>query len=620
MVGYTIEEGVCPDKIFETLNSLVNRFRAGQDSVRVQPAQISFVHCSLNPPKYSSRPIPESMLFFSDSSTVISEKEKLREYLLFYHYSEGLLEVYGHLTFQEYFSQYQESFVSILDIDRPSVPLCYPLSSESVSMIRAFKPYYQLPDRLPDLSESKLSDLVLESMRAVVGLVASSPHQLSVLSAEQREVYLRRTLIFSDPNYSVGFAYALLVAGIDSNFYRFLIERETLLLSVRLDRIWTDERTRTVFCNQWFPGLVTARAISDPCGQYIGFPFPDLLGALSTPSTPMDRHFAEQCKSQLRLDQPMPGLIFEISPTYRASMTSTMPLSHYELPLHLPACLEKMLRIRVETLRRDHSLAFYRPIYIPRFLCFKRTRPDLIDVLDIESRYYKSVSRTQVEYERVLTEKIRLSPDLSYLYPLFEFDLVREVIFPELLSYDGIEIKLDAEYDSGESLLRPAFREIAYEENAEVTHPIPESRIQLIGDYAARYWPPCLRRLLEKSIGDVHLIHIERTTTSAMLRAFGYNRAQAARLWEFFFTETDVYTGNSEEFFRSEYGRVINNDYDKNKKGVCGNCKTLATNGLCPFGDIEDAGRLCSEELAKTTGKNQKYPINHPAQYFRRSL
>jgi DNA primase large subunit len=65
---------------------------------------------------------------------------------------------------------------------------------------------------------------------------------------------------------------------------------------------------------------------------------------------------------------------------------------------------------------------------------------------------------------------------------------------------------------------------------------------------------------------------------------------------------------------------VINNDYDKNKKGVCGNCKTLATNGLCPFGDIEDAGRLCSEELTKTTGKNQKYPINHPAQYFRRSL
>lgn len=602
MVGYTRVEAVEPVQLVDELVAFVEDQEAQADEILVLPEQVSFVHCEVR----------SGLLFFAGNTTILTER--VRECLLFYHYDNQCLEILGHLLFEEHLA-FQESYISAEEINRPDKRLVYSgLKSENVASIKRCKPYYQIPEQLPALDYGQLADAIGSEMQAVMDVGSRSTEFFAALSEQEQEAYMRQSILASDETHFVGFAYGLLVSGMDRDYAARLVKREKLLLSVRLNRFWTNERLRTVFCHQWFQGLVSVKPVRDFESQFLHFPIelPQQTTSLS------ERNFLESCAP----DGPLPGVYFQLDSSYRANLAADGALSHFELAKHLPACLEKLIQLRVQDLQRKYMLALTEKFFAPIRVAMHREdyqsfwpHEILVDLIHTQCKGKKP------DIERAMKLRVPMSiRGVRYLYPALDTRLCRSVILPALLSFHGVFVNLPEIFDDpGQDYLteKPPER-TTYDAAAPVSHEIPLEREQLLSSYAPRYWPPCLQKFLKDSTGDVHLTHKPRFMVTSMLKAFGYNEAQAMQLWRSFFSDTDVY--EAENFEKSSHGRVLISDYRSKKERRCAGCAYLKENGMCPLpGDIEEAGRLCSRLSDQQTGRVSEYPIRHPAQYFKRT-
>lgn len=620
MVGYSLLPGLfTEEQLAPALLQYCAELPVDKDSLRIHSTQISFVFCTFNFRRQSlDKPPPSSVLLFGKNASIPSN-ELLREQLLFYSYSEQRLEVLGHLSLEQYNAGYLEYVLTLGDVDQPQLQLAYPCEPETVRLMRELKPYYEYRPTGTPPSKPVRYELVSQEMDATLGLDLAAAQRLQRISQAELSEYMREKFLKSPEHRPLAFAYSLLVAGIEEDYAKLVLKREALLLGIRLGRYWTNERARAVFCAQWFPDHVQVRQLDDPRSQFPLFPSPMLLDEAEV--NRLDREFTDRCKASLPLGSAMPSLAFSIQPAYRSSLLSEPLFSAQELPVQLAACLEHRLRNRISTLQLEHSLALFRRFYMPMALDIVR----YTDSVDARVRLDQEFLQVTGNPERLSKIKASLAeiPRLPRQHFLLPDDrgFVLAAVCMHLYSYLGVYAEMDAVYDNSE------YNAMRHDEEKgnlragpaaalEIDHPLPETRNAAL-QYSLKYWPACLRRLLELSEGERHLTYEERLAASGMLKSFGYTLQQAEQMWDHFFSETTVYSAS---FKQDEYGTVPKTDYTKDKQGGCGNCKTMSRKGHCPFGDLEEIGTLCAADLHRRTGRTALYPISNPAQYFRMSF
>lgn len=620
MVGYQLLPGlISEEQLIPALLSYCAELPVDKDSLRIHSSQLSFVFCTFNLRRQSlDKPPPSSVLLFGKNASIPST-ELLREQLLFYTYSEQRLEVLGHLALEQYNASYLEYVLTLGDIDQPQLQLAYACEPETVRLMRELKPYYEYSPAGTPPSKSVRAELVRQEMDATLGLDLAAAQRLQGLSQAELSEYMREKFLRSSEHRPLAFAYSLLVAGIEEDYAKLVLKREALLLGIRLARYWTNERARAVFCAQWFPDQVQVRQLDDPRSRFPLFPAPMLLDEAEVNRA--DREFTDRCKASLPLGSAMPSLAFSMQPVYRSSLLAEPLCPAQELPVQLAACLEHRLRNRIAALQLEHSLALFRRFYMPMALDIIRYTDSHNARISLELEFLQSVGNPErlQKIKASLAEIPRL-PRQHFLLP-DDRGFVLAAVCMHLYTYLGVYAELDAVFDNSE------YNAMRYNEEKrqagsgpaaklEIDHPLPANRNAAL-QYAAQYWPACLRRLLEVSEGERHLNYDERLAASGMLKSFGYSLQQAEQLWDHFFSETTVYSAS---FKQDEYGTVLKTDYTKDKQGGCGNCKTMGRKGRCPFGDLEDIGVRCAADLQQRTGRTALYPISNPAQYFRMSF
>lgn len=615
MVGYFLHPSpVDEDQLASALLQHCAELPVDSGKLRIHSGQISFVGCAFNSKRFGAeKPSPSSVLTFNKNAS-IPDTELLREHLLFYCYSGFQLEILGHLSLEQYNSLYREYILTLGDVDRPDLQLAYPHDSDTVRMMRALKPYYDSPTAVTRVDR----DVALAEVDRNVGLTDLPLSRLTKLEEPEVEEYLRKQCLWNAPDKEIAFPYALLAAGIEEDYAKILIKRECLLLEIRLNRYWTDERSRAVFCGQWFPDLVTVRPLEDPRSQFPCFPSPLLLDQAR--EDPEDRGFVDLHRSQTG---PAPSMAFSIRSAYRAELGSPRWLTSRELVPELASALAHSLRNKIDELKLAHSLSLYKRLYMPIVLD-KRRHPSGID--NVGSDDY--VGNRDVRFLRESgggkrSKQMKFCLDQAEGWPkkglLHRYDrlFVMHYLCMQLYRYLGYAPELPSQFDGDENNVLKTILEQSEEPKparaapTEVVHELPRSR-DLALPYAEHHWPACMRSLLERSKGEVHMNYTERLACSGTLKSFGYDLEQARQLWEHFFSATDVF-----QVYAEEYAPVVEKDYKKAKQGGCGNCKAMRTRGICPFGDLEDMGKSCAVDLEKKTGRKALYPISSPAQYFR---
>jgi hypothetical protein len=619
MVGYhAFQCPVQPPELATLLIEFSTSLPVSSTRVRIQPAQISFVACEVDRPSPSEKPLPESLLRFKGQGSV-PENEFLRECLIFYSYSEQRLAILGHIPLARYNAQHREDYIMLKDVDRPDQELAYELGPDTVTMMRELKPYYRRPNPLPEIGFEDLGNLIAASLTASVVPALLHPGRLATFPPPALATYLLDNFLGQSANHAVAFAYLLLIAGIEPDYARLLVRREKQLLEIRLNRYWTGERLRAVFCNVWFPGIVEVSPVLDSRSQFPLFPFPGEIAGISRRAS---MEFTNRCRTELGYLAASPGTEFRISPLFRASVnTGTLPLCSQQLVANLSSCLERQLNLKIAELQLKYSLSLYKKLYMPVVLDALSDIGDL--ALERRVRFTDGCVRSEAAVINKMLSNFKLIPTkFEFLYPVFDKKLLLWRIIPSLYSAYGVSTNNPEEWSDGFNAITAEEDERKEKELAsrgpalDIKHDLPESREDALL-YSKRFWPACMRRMLEQSYSTQHLNYTERLSCTGMLKSFGYTLQQAEKLWEHFFSATTVYEA---DFKKSEYGRVVTVDYTKPKQGGCGNCKTMASKGVCPFGDLEDFGVQCARDLNENTGRTARYPISHPAQYFKMAL
>jgi hypothetical protein len=618
MVGYFLYPApVQRPHLAACLLELVNASTVDQSRIRVQPAQISFVACTLARGNPFEKPDSTAALVFRGNSAAVTEKEYLREYLLFYCYADSRLELLGHMPLARYNRDHREDYITLGDVDRPELELAYELEEDAVLMMRQLKPYYNPSRPLPDLNFQELGNLIYCEVAKPIGSLLLRP---DVLAARTGLVeYLLQQFLGAKSEHAVVFAYLLVVAGIDPDYAKLFVRRETQLLEVRLNRYWTGERLRAVFCNSWFRGMIEVCPVTDSRSQFPLFPFPeDLIGSSEKASI----KFTERCREKLGWQAASPGLQFRLSTLFLSSVNAGPgSFCFQELVPHLSSALGRRLKLQISELQLRYNLCLYRKLYLPTVRDAQWNVAQLHDAR--KDRFTERLARSERQPVLDLLGKFKLLPqDFSYLYPKFDRLLMHWRILPSVNELYGIS-SLGPEFSQEQNLITEEEDERRERELAaksghllSAEHRLPESREEALL-YSQRFWPACMRRMLEQSYGVKHLVYTERLSCSGMLKSFGYTLQQAEKLWEYFFIATTVYTA---DFKSQEHGRALVTDYTKAKQGGCGNCRTLASKGVCPFGDMEDFGQRCAADLNAQTGRTAQYPISSPLQYFKMAL
>jgi hypothetical protein len=316
-------------------------------------------------------------------------------------------------------------------------------------------------------------------------------------------------------------------------------------------------------------------------------------------------------------------MAFSIRSAYRLELGSPRWLSSRELVTELSGALSHSLRNRIDELKLAHSLSMYKRLYIPIVLDKLRNPPSLANVGECDYVGNRDIRFVWGHGGDKLGKQMQRCLDQAEGWPKKGLLHKRDRLFVmhhlclQLCRFLGYAPELSWKFDGDENNILKTILEQSEEPKpertapTEVVHELPRSR-ELALPYAEHHWPACMRSLLERSKGEVHMNYTERLACSGTLKSFGYDLEQAQQLWEHFFSATDVFP-----VYAEEYATVVEKDYKKAKQGGCGNCKAMRTRGMCPFGDLEDMGKSCAVDLEKRTGRKALYPISSPAQYFR---
>jgi hypothetical protein len=598
-------EQVDVSQLSSALEKYVSVQKVQPHQVAVRWAQITIVFCK-------ARGLgPEALLQFeADGRWVLNlENQHLREYLLFVNYESQFrrLHILGNLRRQKLPVVMELGFVSVADLSQTLVHKLEPLEQLYLEPMRALQCFYQpLPDRQHLMACFPQDSLELFSAEfaSITGIDSLAYSRVKELSPSVLAQRLYQTLL--EEPFRLRYHAGLLFSAMHSELKQAFILKEQTLLRLRFEFCYRSERQRLAFVLNMFPGLVRPMEFrvgeqfhAAPEGS-LGYDNP-LLHALYT-----ELFFFCQ---QFHPADAAPGVGFSVPARYCSAdlllklgpRKGRLCVPHQELASVCCAYLAERISEHVLLVQRRHDLSFARAFWSR--LILRSTNLGLgnkmsqqwlaQDVLVLSNRALQ---------ERVLRSTAKLCND----------ELFRRAIIPMLASLDGYYGAQD--YQPEEQWpLRHARAVISDIHIGE----LPNSYTELL-DYAAKLWPPCMQAMVGQCL-DVPLHYRQRITMSALLRNFGYTLEQAQQLWLTMFSECDrAAATNPTQFFKSDHGRVLKSDYDKNNQIDIGtSCRYVYSCGLCPFKsmDIEE----CQQQCTNTAPIVLAFRISSPRNYFKQS-